>query len=437
MIKSRLLLTVMGLAVLLAVAAVACGDSAEPASEPEAQAPAAAQETSDAASQPSVAAAPVPVVEPSPTAEPVAEPSPTAEPSLSTGRTGEEKLAPELAGITGWVNSEPFKLEDHRGDVVLIDFWTYTCINCIRTFPYLKEWHEKYADEGLVIVGVHTPEFEFEKERDNVVEAAGKHGLRYAIAQDNDFATWRAFSNRFWPAKYLIDKDGYIRYQHFGEGAYTETEEKIRELLAETGSAVAGIEVNRDPERQLDPQAFTDDRTVGLTRELYAGYERNFGALSSGTIPPYVLHEEYYRVPDVDTLYEDPGNHRNHFLYLQGLWHNGPESLMHARETANYEDYIALKFFGTSVNTVMKPVDGTPVVVRLMIDGKPLEPTQAGADVMFDEEGNSFVLVDEPKMYRVVNMPEFGGHELTLSSNSPEFSLFAFTFGAFQEQAGS
>ena len=127
-------------------------------------------------------------------------------------------------------------MEELRGRVVLIDFWTYTCINCIHTFPFLKEMHARYADDGLVIVGVHSPEFEFEKNYDNVVETTLKDVLVWTMAQDNDFITWRRYNNRYWPAEYLVDRDGVVRYSHFGEGAYAETEEVIRELLAETGS---------------------------------------------------------------------------------------------------------------------------------------------------------------------------------------------------------
>ncbi|MEE8466265.1 MAG: redoxin domain-containing protein, partial [Dehalococcoidia bacterium] len=139
-------------------------------------------------------------------------------------------LAPEFGGIAAWINGGPLTMEELRGRVVLIDFWTYTCINCIRTFPFLKQWHARYADDGLVIVGVHSPEFEFEKDYDNVVEATQNDALVWTMAQDNDFITWRRYSNRFWPAKYLIDKDGVVRYTHFGEGGYAETEDVIREL---------------------------------------------------------------------------------------------------------------------------------------------------------------------------------------------------------------
>ena len=143
--------------------------------------------------------------------------------------------APELASITAWGNAEPFTLESKRGSVVLIDFWTFACINCIRTFPHLNELHSKYADKGLQIVGVHYPEFQFEMDMEAVMEKAEEYGLRYPIVQDNLGGTWRAYKNRYWPALYLIDKKGFIRYKHFGEGAYEETDRKVRELLDEPG----------------------------------------------------------------------------------------------------------------------------------------------------------------------------------------------------------
>ncbi len=144
-------------------------------------------------------------------------------------------LAPEFGGIEAWINGGPLTMEELRGRVVLIDFWTYTCINCINTYPFLRQMQARYADEGLVIVGVHSPEFAFEKDYDNVVAATKKDNLVWTMAQDNDFVTWRRYGNRYWPAEYLIDKGGVVRYTHFGEGAYAETEAVIRELLAETG----------------------------------------------------------------------------------------------------------------------------------------------------------------------------------------------------------
>ena len=192
--------------------------------------------------------------------------------SEPTVDTGSYPAAPELRETGGWINSEPFTLSGMQEDnkVVLIDFWTYTCINCIRTLPYVRVWNEKYADHGLVILGVHTPEFKFEEEYDNVVEAVGKFDLKYPIVQDNDFGTWRAFNNRYWPAKYLIDHNGKIRYSHFGEGQYDETELKIREILTEAGYDVSEITTDTDPGPPIAQAAsettsrsgWTDPRTL-------------------------------------------------------------------------------------------------------------------------------------------------------------------------------
>ena len=274
------------------------------------------------------------------------------------------------------------------------------------------------------------------------MEAVGKFELEYPIVQDNEFGVWRAFNNRYWPAKYLIDHNGKIRYAHFGEGAYDETEMKIRDTLTEAGFDVSGVTAGSDPGPSLAESARAATIEESQTRELYAGYERNYGALMSQQFPPYVRHVEYYEAPDARVLYEDPGEHINHFLYLNGLWLNTQESLVHARETTDYEDYIALKFFGTSVNVVMAPEShaeggeeaalGEPYQVRIFLDDAPVPEDQAGKDIMYDTEGNSYVTVDESRMYFLVNKDAFGGGELRLSSNSPNFTVFAFTFGSYE-----
>lgn len=435
--KSPVIYAVAALLIMAMVAiAVACssdGDSAPP--------------VAPAPTSPPTAAPPVlptPPPEP-PTATPIpptAMPEPTSTPAP---QAMEYPSAPDLRQTGGWINSEPFTLDEmqEEGKVVLIDFWTYTCINCIRTLPYLREWHEKYADQGLVILGVHTPEFAFEHEYDNVVEAVGKFELEYPIVQDNEFGTWRAFNNRYWPAKYLIDHNGNIRYSHFGEGAYDETESKIRQILEEAGFDVMGVAASSDPGPSPAEGARAATIEESQTRELYAGYDRNYGALMAQQMPPYVRHVEYYEAPDATVMYEDPGEYINHFLYLNGLWLNTLESLVHARETEDYEDYIALKFYGTSVNVVMSPevqVEGEdeggglgePYQVRIYLDDGPVPEEQAGRDIMYDSGGNSFVNVDESRMYFLVNKEEFGGGELRLSSNSPDFTVFAFTFGSYE-----
>ena len=336
-------------------------------------------------------------------------------------------LAPDLSGISGWINTDEFTLASLRGEVVLIDFWTYTCVNCLRTLPYLREWHEKYADLGLNIVGVHTPEFEFEKDFDNVLAAVEQHDLGWRMAQDNDFRTWRSYNNRYWPAKYLIDHEGVIRYRHFGEGRYDETEEWIRDLLEEIGADVSDIQANKDAGPELDEGAFDEDGRVLQTRELYAGTDRNMGVQI-----PYYGNNEYF-FTDFNTLneYEDPGQHRNHYLYLKGHWINGPESIEHGRATENLEDYIALRFFGTSVNVVINAEGADPYDVVITIDDKPVVQEAWGEDLRLNGEEMTVVTVDEPRLYSLILLPAYGSHELKLSSNSEDFNVFAFTFGSY------
>ena len=347
-------------------------------------------------------------------------------------RTGDEPLAPELEKTGAWINSEPFIIESRRGEVVLIDFWTFSCINCIRTLPYLKSWHDKYADSGLVILGVHSPEFEFEKDLGNVREAVEEFGLEYPIVQDNEFGTFRAFENRYWPAKYLIDRDGYIRYTHFGEGRYAETEGWIRKLLTEAGADVSGISDETAPAPVRHPDALSARGDETRTRELYAGYRRNKNALDSGRRSPYILSPEYYSSPGEDILYYDPGEHRNDFLYLEGLWRSTEESIVHARRTDGFTDHIAILFFATSVNAVMSPVGTEPFTVRVVIDGHPIERREAGSDIVYDSDGNSTVVVDEARLYNLIELASYGGHELTLSSDSDQMEFFTFTFGSYE-----
>ena len=344
---------------------------------------------------------------------------------VSTGGTIGSQ-APEFAGISSWINSDPLTLADLRGEVVLVDFWTYTCVNCVRTFPYLKEWNEKYADLGLTIVGVHSPEFEFEEVRENVVRSSEDHGLIYPIAQDNDFDTWRAYKNLAWPSKYLIDAAGIVRYAHFGEGGYVETERQIRQLLSDIGADVTRVNVGTDPGPSMDFRARSIDQELRLTSEIYAGFERN---LFSG---PYIEQGNYFLGPDEVRTYEDPGAHFNNFLYLQGDWLNSKEYLVHGRETRAYEDYVALKASAISVNVVIDPEVAESFDVQVTIDGRPLRQNEAGFDIIV-EDARSFFVVNEARMYRILELPAYGTHELKLSSNSTGFAIFAFTFGGYPE----
>jgi thiol-disulfide isomerase/thioredoxin len=400
------------LGILIAVAAVACseGDSAvfDPSGRPTQAAPAAQPTRAPETTEPTNSA----VL----TGTPVPKPEPTNPPPLPTYPEG----VLEVYGIDAWLNSEPFTIADKltENHVVLVDFWTYTCVNCLRTLPFLREWHAKYADRGLVILGVHTPEFDFEKDYDNVREAVEREGIGWPIALDNDYETWDSFRNRYWPAKYLIGLDGQLTYRHFGEGAYIEVEQAIRDALTSAGWDVSDIPVGSIDSAARDPQA---DR---ITRELYGGYERNY--TTSGI---YAGQEQYYIEPNATREYVDPGVYTPQQFFLQGLWTNGPESIIHARETNNLEDHLAFQFVGRSANVVINPTGPEPFDVYVEIDDRPLKPEEAGIDILFDDQGRSYFTVDEAKLYAFLEVPEFGEHIVKLASDSDNFAVFAFTFG--------
>lgn len=317
--------------------------------------------------------------------------------------------APEIIGIRDWINSEELTLGGLRGKIVLVDFWTYSCVNCIRTLPYLKQWHEKYSSLGFVLIGVHSPEFEFEKKLKNVQMAVDQYGLKYPVALDSDMATWRNYKNRFWPAKYLVDQNGKIRYTHFGEGAYEETERMIQALLEETMQQNINIEITKE-ETQSGGAGFF------RTRELYAGYA--FGG--------YIGNEQGY-TPQQASDFTDTQIHEDGKIYLHGKWFSGEEFVRHARTTQSLEDYIAINYLASEVN-VVAGAGQQSYKVFVELDGKKLEKRYAGKDVQFDEQENAFVEVKESRLYNLILGP-LGKRELRLSSNSDEFSLYTFTFG--------
>ena len=321
-------------------------------------------------------------------------------------KDGKYSLAPELTGLSGYLNAEPgIHISDYRGKVVLIDFWTYTCINCIRTLPHLTDWDKKYREKGLVIIGVHTPEFEFEKKKENVEAAMKKYGIEYRVVQDNDYTTWRAFQNRYWPHKYLIDKDGYIRYDHIGEGKYDETERKIQELLAETGHDVEEMGVSA-----------IEDTTPHLptTQELYLGYTF---ALPRGQD---VGNAEGLQ-PDTVVDYVISGEKQRDIVYLQGQWKSNPDNLQ-ALEAGSS---LYLDFTAKAVNIVADAP--MPLKVKVFINDQPITKEQAGSDVQF-KDGQSYILIDQPQLYNIVD-GEYGQYTLKLTVMELGFAGNAFTFG--------
>jgi cytochrome c biogenesis protein CcdA/thiol-disulfide isomerase/thioredoxin len=309
--------------------------------------------------------------------------------------------APEFAG-GNWINTdggEPLTMTglSREGEVVLVDFWTYTCINCIRTLPELRSWHEQYGDEGLTIVGVHTPEFPFERETGNVLDAVDEYDIEYPVVQDNEYGTWDAFQNQYWPAKYLIDADGEIRYVHFGEGDYDVTESAIRSLLEEAG---------RKPGAEAEADAETADPGV-RTPETYLGAARAQGWLNGQIIPGRNDFRGGGAAVDLPP---------NGFFY-RGEWRVSPESATAIRDAA-----IDLRFKARRVFLVLGAEERSGDV-RVLLDGKPLPDSAAGEDV-----SGGVARVDEQRLYRLVDLPRAGDHELTLELD-PGVTGYAFTFG--------
>jgi cytochrome c biogenesis protein CcdA/thiol-disulfide isomerase/thioredoxin len=307
--------------------------------------------------------------------------------------------APDFAGNGRWFNTPagaPLRLGQLRGRVVLVDFWTYTCINCLRTLPYLRAWDARYRKRGLTIVGVHTPEFAFEREAENVEQAIAQNRLRYPVAQDNNYATWSAWGNQYWPAKYLIDARGRVRYTHFGEGAYEQTDAAIRALLAEAGADRLGA-----PAR-----ARVETPSNGLaTPETYLGYERAERFL------PSPLRRGRARYPGVDEL---PPLH----FALSGTWNVTGESA-----TALDGAAIDARVTARKVFLVLGSEGGRPREVEVLLDGKPVGAPEAGADVR-----GGRVRVREERLYRLVALDRVQDRRLTLRV-PPGVTGYAFTFG--------
>ena len=318
--------------------------------------------------------------------------------------------APELVGGY-WVNSEPLTMASLAGKAVLIDFWDYTCVNCLRTLPYVAEWHRRYSGHGLVIVGVHAPEFSFAKELDGVKRAIETSKIEYPVVMDNGYAIWQAYANRYWPAKYLADGEGYIRYYHFGEGSYQETERAIQALLREIDAGALLPEL-MEPVRDTDGQGALCYR---VTPELYLGYARGRIGNPQGYVPKQTA------------TYADPGKHAEGFFYLDGQWTADEEYVMKPWGSASMSA-VTIKYMAKEVNLVMNPLLGRACRAYVGQDGSPLAREDAGDDVRFLEDGRAYVDVEVARMYRLVNNRELGSHELKLATETPGLALYAYTF---------
>jgi thiol-disulfide isomerase/thioredoxin len=319
-----------------------------------------------------------------------------------------ETRLPGFDGATDWLNSEPLTPEGLRGNVVLVDFWTYTCINWLRTLGYVRAWHEKYEDQGLVVVGVHTPEFPFERDADNVRWAAQYQRVEYPIALDPDYAIWRAFANNYWPAVYIADAEGRIRHNHFGEGGYVECEMAVQMLLGEAGRSDVPEGLVSVADEGFEAQA--DWQTLG-SPETYLGYQQAQNFVSADGAEFDEPHD--FAVPD--------RLERNQWA-LAGNWTFGPG----ASVLNEADGRLVFRFHARDVNLVMGPPEGgSSIPFRVTVDGEPPDDAH-GLDV--DERGNG--TLDRPRLHQLIRKPRsITDRTFEITFLAPGAEAYCFTFG--------
>ncbi len=325
-------------------------------------------------------------------------------PSTSVKQTGglfnANTPAPDFVGITNWLNTDrPYSIADLKGKVVLVDFWTYTCINCIRTLPHVTSWYDKYKDKGFVVIGVHTPEFAFEHETNNVLNAIKIYNIHYPVAQDNNYATWTNYNNEYWPAEYLIDAHGVIRREEFGEGEYDKTEMAIQQLLKEAGKNVSD-KLDSIPDQTP---------TTQLSPETYLNSDRM----------------QYY-YPTGNT-----GNGTQNFTLSDSLPQNsfsfgGQWTISSENATSGTNAVLNYNFYSDKVFLVLRPASqNASSTVKVFLDGKPISDAVAGTDVK-----NGIITVDSDRLYNLIDLHRKSGqHILKLEFQTPGTQAFAFTFG--------
>ena len=317
---------------------------------------------------------------------------------------------PEIYGDF-WFNSDPIPLGAMRGCTILIDFWDYACQKCIRTLPYLQEWHRRYAEKGLVTIGVHSPQFPFESDPINVRNAIDKLGIRYPVVVDNNFVTWGAFNNVVWPTKYLIDKNGFLRYVHQGEGSYQNFEHAIQSLLAESGYHEE-FPIVMEPLREMDRSGAVCYRA---TPEILTGWQRGTIGNIEGYSPESTVH------------YRDPGFYLDGRMYLDGYWLND-RNYLKLNDPDGSEGHLVFAYEAREVNAVVRPEGEKNFQVFVHQDDAHLTHENKGDDILVDEEGRSYLLITDAKLYNIVKNKEFGEHKLKLSVRSNGFALYSVSF---------
>jgi cytochrome c biogenesis protein CcdA/thiol-disulfide isomerase/thioredoxin len=319
-----------------------------------------------------------------------------------------DSAKPDLSGATAWINSAPLTFAALRGKVVLVDFWTYSCINCLRTLPYIKAWNEKYKDSGLVIIGVHTPEFPFEKDEANVRKAVKDLGVAYPVAMDNDYKIWRSFNNEYWPADYFIDAGGNIRFHHFGEGSYEESEKWIRTLLQEANHAPVPEGPTKIEAQGMEAAPDADDVQ---SPETYIGYARAENFASPGGFNK-----------DDPQLYKAPGGLKLNQWALDGRWKDEDQVATSLAADAG----ISFRFHARDLHLVLGPSsDGKAVRFRVTIDGH-----APGSDHGMDTDAEGYGTVTGDRLYQLIRQRgNIQDRTFRIEFLTPGVRAYSFTFG--------
>jgi cytochrome c biogenesis protein CcdA/thiol-disulfide isomerase/thioredoxin len=329
--------------------------------------------------------------------------------SPSVPGTQSEGELPSLSGASSWLNSAPLTPEALRGRVVVIDFWTYSCINCLRSLPYVEAWYSRYKDHGLVVIGVHTPEFAFERNEDNVRRAVSDLGISYPVALDNDYAIWRAFNNQYWPAHYFGDSTGRIRGHHYGEGDYDQSEQIIRQLLTEAGDT--SLPLPGTGIAGANGVQAAADMTHVQSPETYVGYQRAQSFASPGGL-----------VHDAPHSYQLPASLALNQWALAGSWAVDPEKAVLNAAPGKIE----FRFFARDLHLVLGPgADGKPVRFRVQLDG-----AAPGADHGTDTDADGSGIIREQRLYQLIRQSgEVGQHAFSIEFEDGNVQAYAFTFG--------
>jgi thiol-disulfide isomerase/thioredoxin len=317
--------------------------------------------------------------------------------------------APELFG-NFWLNSEPVSIRENLGNVILVDFWDYSCLACLRAIPYVQAWDRRYRDFGLVTVGVHTPKFRFGQDHKLVEDAIRRLAIEYPVVMDNEDMVWSAFGNRVWPSRFLIDKSGFIRFQQQGEGGYDQFERALQQLVVESGYR-NDLPDLMPPLREEDTPGVMRYRPTG---ELFGGYIRSSLGNLEGTVPESTLQ------------YVDPEYHVSDRFYAHGPWRSSREALCY--RGTDEVGWLTLLYEAASLNAVFGSRTDQFVTVSVEQDGKPLTMENAGGDVIISSSGESLVHVGTPRLYNLVKNLEFGEHLARLKTSFDALELYSFSF---------